>query len=77
MRRDEVKALGDLAGEAAAGIAEQARDVHAGVAQRVFGALRVLGPAAEPVRVIHDGISRVAYAAAGSLTHSSMPRARL
>lgn len=68
MRRDEARALGDLAGEAAAGIAAQAREVHAGVAQRVFGALRVLGPAAEPARLIHDGVSRAAYAAAGSLT---------
>jgi PGAP1-like protein len=68
MRRDEARALGDLAGEAAAGIAAQARDVHAGIAQRVFGALRVLGPAAEPARLIHDGVSRVAYAAAGTLT---------
>jgi pimeloyl-ACP methyl ester carboxylesterase len=68
MRRDEAIALGDLAGEAAAGIAGQARDVHAGVARRVFGALRVLGPAAESVRLIHDGVSQGAYAAAGALT---------
>jgi hypothetical protein len=67
MRRDETKALGDLAGDAAAGIAGQVRDVHAGIARRVFGALRVLGPAAEPARLIHDGVSRAAYAAAGSL----------
>src|ERR1700761_7022796 len=67
MRRDEARGLGYLPGEAAAGIAGQARDVHAGVAQRVFGALRVLGPAAEPARLIHDGVSQVAYAAAGLL----------
>ncbi len=70
MRRDEARALGDLAGEAAAGIAGQARDVHAGIAQRVFGALQVLGPAAEPARLIHDGVSRAAYAAAGTLTRA-------
>jgi PGAP1-like protein len=68
MRRDEARALGDLVGDAAAGIAGQARDMHAGVAQRVFGALRVLGPAAAPARLIHDGVSKVAYAAAESLT---------
>ncbi|HEY2438697.1 MAG TPA: hypothetical protein VGI07_00630, partial [Solirubrobacteraceae bacterium] len=68
MRREEVRALGELAGEAAAGIAGQVRDVHAGVAQRVFRSLRVLGPAAEPVRLIHDGVSTGAYAAARSLT---------
>jgi PGAP1-like protein len=68
MRRDEATALGALAGEAAAGIAGQVRDVHAGVAQRVFGALRVLGPAAGPARLIHDGVARAAYASAGALT---------
>ncbi|HWE10530.1 MAG TPA: hypothetical protein VG325_14355 [Solirubrobacteraceae bacterium] len=68
MRREEVRALGELAGEAAAGIAGQVRDVHAGVAQRVFGSLRVLGAAAEPVRLIHDGVSTGAYAAARTLS---------
>lgn len=67
MRPDEVRALGDLAGEAAAGIADQARDVHAGIARRVFGALRGLGPAVAPVRVLHDAISAGAYAGARSL----------
>jgi PGAP1-like protein len=65
MRRDEVRALGDLAGDAAAGIASQARDLHAGIAQRVFGAL---GPTAGPVRLAHDRISAGAYAAARALT---------
>ncbi|HWD76289.1 MAG TPA: hypothetical protein VG371_14200 [Solirubrobacteraceae bacterium] len=68
MRREEIRALGELAGEAAAGIAGQVRDVHAGVAQRVFGSLRVLGAATEPVRLIHDGVSTGAYAAACTLT---------
>ncbi len=54
MRRDELRALGDLAGDAAAGIATQAREVHEGIAARVFGAL---GPTAAPVRVAHDQIS--------------------
>jgi pimeloyl-ACP methyl ester carboxylesterase len=65
MRREELKALGELAGGAAAGIATQAREVHEGIARRVFG---VLGPPAEPVRVIHDGISSGAYTAARALT---------
>jgi len=65
MRRDELRALGHLAGDAAAGIATQARQVHAGVAARVFGAL---GPTAAPVRVAHDRISAGAYAAASALT---------
>jgi hypothetical protein len=65
MRRDELKALADLAGEAAAGIAGQARGVHAGIAARVFGAL---GPTATPVRLAHDRISAGAYAAASALS---------
>ena len=70
MRRDEVRALGDLAGDAAAGIAGQAREVHAGIAERVFGAL---GTTAAPVRVAHDRISEGAYTAARALT-SAMVR---
>ncbi len=65
MRRDELTALGDLAGGAAAGIATQAGEVHAGVAQRVFDAV---GPAAAPVRVVHDRIAGSAYAAARVLS---------
>jgi hypothetical protein len=65
MRRDELRALGSLTGDAAAGIASQARDVHEGIAARVFGAL---GPPAAPVRVIHDRVSAGAYTAACALT---------
>jgi hypothetical protein len=65
MRRDELRALGDLAGDAAAGIAGQARDVHEGIAARVFGAL---GPPAAPVRLAHDRISARAYSAASALS---------
>jgi PGAP1-like protein len=65
MRREEVRALGDLAGDAAAGIAGQVRDVHAGIAQRVFD---TLGATAAPVRFAHDRISDSAYAAARALT---------
>ncbi|MFL5860196.1 MAG: lipase family alpha/beta hydrolase [Solirubrobacteraceae bacterium] len=65
MRREELRALGDLAGDAAAGIATQARDVHKSIAARVFGAL---GPAAAPVRAVHDRLSTGAYAAAAALT---------
>lgn len=67
MRRDELRALGEIAGEAAAGVAGQVQEVHSGVAQRVFGSLRVLGPAVIPVKVIHDGVSAGAYAGARAL----------
>jgi PGAP1-like protein len=65
MRPDELKALGSLAGDAAAGIAGQAREVHESVAARVFGAL---GPPGTPVRAVHDRVSTTAYAAASALT---------
>lgn len=65
MRRDELSALGDLAGIAASSIAEQAHDIHATVAARVF---RRLGPSAIPVRAIHDRVSEAAYAGAAGLT---------
>jgi hypothetical protein len=65
MRREELRALGELAGDAAAGIAGQARGVHQSVAARVFGAL---GPTAAPVRGVHDRVAARAYAAASSLT---------
>jgi pimeloyl-ACP methyl ester carboxylesterase len=67
MRPEEARALGRLGSEAAAGIAVQARDVHAGIAGRVFG---LLGRPAEPVRVAHDQISAGTYAAARALTGS-------
>jgi hypothetical protein len=65
MRRDELRALGELAGAAAAGIAGQARELHESIAARVFGAL---GPSAAPVREVHDRVSAGAYAAASALT---------
>jgi pimeloyl-ACP methyl ester carboxylesterase len=65
MRPEEARALGELGGRAAAGIATQVRDVHSGVAGRVFG---LLGAPAEPVRLAHDQIASGAYAAARALT---------
>ena len=47
MRGTEVKAVGELAGEALSGAAGIVGDVHRGVSRRVFG---MLGPVAAPVR---------------------------
>ena len=65
MRRDEARALADLASDAAASVASQARDVHQGVAGRVFG---VLGMVGGPVRAIHDRAADGAYKGAHRLT---------
>ena len=58
MRADELRDAGALAGTALAEIAELAQGVHRAVAGRLFG---LAGPVAEPVRLVHDGISAVAY----------------
>ena len=54
MRGTEVKAAGELAGEALSGAAGIVGDVHRGVSRRVFG---MLGAVAAPVRLAHDGIT--------------------
>jgi pimeloyl-ACP methyl ester carboxylesterase len=58
VRRTDIEALGELAGEALAGGGTLIRDMHEGIAGRPFG---ILGPAAAPARVIHDGVSRAVY----------------
>jgi pimeloyl-ACP methyl ester carboxylesterase len=58
MRPDEVAALGELAGDAVAGLTEQIRAMHEGIAARAFGGV---GAAAAPVRVLHDQIAAHAY----------------
>ena len=63
MRAGELQAIGELGGKAIALPAVAVRDVHAAVAQRVFGSLGVL---AAPVRVAHDGISKTVYATTGA-----------
>jgi pimeloyl-ACP methyl ester carboxylesterase len=67
MRPDEITALGDLAGEAAAGATKQIHELHTGVARRVW---RRVGPAALPIKLAHDRIASRAYDAAGDLTRS-------
>jgi pimeloyl-ACP methyl ester carboxylesterase len=67
MRREEIAALGDLAGEAAAGAARQIQALHTGIAGRVWSRV---GPAALPVKLAHDRIARGAYSAATELTRS-------
>jgi pimeloyl-ACP methyl ester carboxylesterase len=58
MRRTEIEAVGEVAGEALAAVGTLVAGTHDGIARRPFG---VLGPAAAPVRVVHDGITRAVY----------------
>ena len=58
MQSAEIRAVGDLAGAAAAGTGNLVRDVHAAIARRAFAAA---GPGAAPARVLHDHISAAVY----------------
>jgi pimeloyl-ACP methyl ester carboxylesterase len=59
MRRSDVRAVGELAGEASSVLTALVRGMHAGIASRVFDAI---GPAATPTRMIHDGLTQAIYA---------------
>ncbi len=59
MRKSDWQAVGEVAGEALAATGTLVKDIHEGVASRPFG---ILGPVAEPARVIHDSASRAVYA---------------
>jgi triacylglycerol esterase/lipase EstA (alpha/beta hydrolase family) len=68
MRPEEIAALGELAGELAAGTTERVREIHAGISRRIF---RLLGPPAAPVRIVHDGIAGLAYASTRESTRAA------
>jgi hypothetical protein len=58
MRGAEVRAVGELAGQALSGTGALVRDVHAAIAQRAFEAT---GPNSATARAIHDGVSAAVY----------------
>ncbi len=58
MRRTDIQAIGQLAGEALAAGGGLIKEMHEGIASRPFGAL---GAPAAPVRVIHDEIADAVY----------------
>jgi pimeloyl-ACP methyl ester carboxylesterase len=65
MRREEIAAFGELAGDAAGGLTSQIHQMHSGIAARVW---RAVGPASIPVRLVHDQVAGSSYSAAGRLT---------
>jgi pimeloyl-ACP methyl ester carboxylesterase len=69
MRPEEVRALGDLAGDAVGGASARVHDMHAGIAERVFGSI---GPASEPVRAVHDSIAQGLYKALTRATSAAV-----
>jgi pimeloyl-ACP methyl ester carboxylesterase len=60
MRPRELRALGELAGEAIGGLTARIEETHTGIAERAF---KGVGAMATPVRLLHDGISTRAYTA--------------
>jgi pimeloyl-ACP methyl ester carboxylesterase len=60
VRKAEITALGELAGDLVAAGGTVVSDMHDGIAGRPFGAL---GSVARPAQVLHDGISSGVYAA--------------
>jgi pimeloyl-ACP methyl ester carboxylesterase len=58
VRKADIQAVGEVAGEALAAGGGLIKELHLGIASRPFG---ILGAAAAPVRVIHDGVSRAVY----------------
>jgi pimeloyl-ACP methyl ester carboxylesterase len=58
VRRTDIEAIGELAGEALAAGGGLIKEMHEGIASRPF---EVLGPSAAPARAIHDGVSRAVY----------------
>jgi pimeloyl-ACP methyl ester carboxylesterase len=58
LRKADIEAIGEVAGEALAAGGGLIKDMHEGIASRPF---EILGPAAEPVRVVHDGVAHAVY----------------
>jgi pimeloyl-ACP methyl ester carboxylesterase len=60
MQRGDIRAVGDLAGEASSVLTTLVRGMHAGISGRVFDSI---GPSPTPTRTIHDGLTRAIYTA--------------
>src|ERR1700680_5186559 len=58
--RRRLRAIGAARGDAPAVLTDRIQETHAAIAGLSFGAV---GPAAAPVRITHDAIARVTYAA--------------
>lgn len=58
MQRHEIKSLADLAGEGTRVATTLVRDMHSGIASRVFSSI---GPVSKPVEVIHNATAAVTY----------------
>lgn len=69
MQRQEVRALADAAGEGTRVLTSLLRDLHSGIASRVFG---MVGPAGKPVELIHNATAAVTYRAVDRALRASL-----
>jgi len=60
VQREEVRSLADAAGEGTRVLTTLVRDLHSGIASRVFC---LIGPAAKPVAIVHNKTAALAYGA--------------
>ena len=69
MQRQEIRSLGDLAGEGTRVLTNLVRDMHSGIASRVFG---LIGPVSKPVEVAHNTTAAVTYYAVDRAVRASL-----
>lgn len=69
MQRQEIWSLADAAGEGTRVLTSLVRDVHSGIAGRVFG---LIGPVAKPVEVIHNTVAAFTYYAVDRSVRGSL-----
>jgi pimeloyl-ACP methyl ester carboxylesterase len=70
MRSAEVRAIGDLTGQALAGAGALVRDMHTAIAERAFHAV---GPSGASARAVHDGVAAAVYGGVRA-TLGALPR---
>ncbi len=69
MQRQEVRALADAAGEGTHVLTTLVRDLHWGIASRVFG---LIGPVAKPLKLVHNGAAGFTYYAVDRALRGSL-----
>ena len=65
----EIRSLADLAGEGTRILTNLVRDMHSGIAGRVFGAI---GPVSKPVEVVHNTTAALTYYAVDRAIRASL-----
>lgn len=69
VRRQDVRSLADAAGEGTRVLTALVRDLHSGIAGRVF---KLIGPAAKPVELVHNTTAAATYYAVDHALRASL-----